>query len=102
MNKVFRSSNKQFSSFAEYSKTKKLFQPAVKNCTLPNSCSKQNSRKQKKEWSHEFEKLLDGTSTNMVFDLNPSIELQIKPLESTPFISYSKGSIIMTGIYKNI
>lgn len=82
---------------AEYSKTEDSVQQTAKNCTPPKSCTQKSSRAENKKWSQEFEKLLDGTDTQMVFDLNPNIELQIKPLDITPYSNYVVEPIIMTG-----
>ena len=84
-------------NLAEYSNRVELIQHATKNCTLPNGCTQKSSRAKKEKWSQEFEQLLDGTDTQMVFDLNPSIELQIKPLDITPYSSYVLDPVIMTG-----
>ncbi len=100
MKKQFHLKNTQFySDLANHSKFKKSVQQIAKNCTSPNICSHKSSQAEKKKWSQKFEELLDGTNTQMVFDLNPSIELQIKPLDSTPYFSYVLEPIKMTGTF---
>jgi len=52
--------------------------------------------KQKASWSRQFKDLLADTHDNMIFDLNPSIEVTIKTIEDEIWSSYVKDPILMT------
>ena len=68
-----------------------------KNCTSPHSCEENNNNKRPNEKSTVFKHLLDDTNEQMVFDLNPRIEVTIRTLDDDVWVSYVQDPILMTG-----